>query len=206
MAYTRVVNLASRNLFDGSLRHARRFRNLRPPALRSFKSRDHVVMHVERHTRKHRPIFGFTQPTFGSSPHLACNPMKGQKKTPKLPGFMRIVVAENVKALMALKFPDSLNQPKALADATGKPKEGGQSLSTVQRILKGESGASLDTLEAIADALDVSLYQLLIPALDTKNPQIVQGATEAEEKMYRRWRRSEVGRQPASQPELRRTE
>lgn len=132
--------------------------------------------------------------------------MKGQKKTPKLPGFMRIVVAENIKALMVLKFPDSLNQPKALADATGKPKEGGQSLSTVQRILKGESGASLDTLEAIADALDVSLYQLLIPALDTKNPQIVQGATEAEEKMYRRWRRSEVGRQPVAQPEPRRAE
>lgn len=120
--------------------------------------------------------------------------MKGQSKITKLPGFMRLVVAENVKGLMDVRFRESRNRPKALAEATGKPKEGGQSLSTIQRVLAGSIGASIDTLEAIAKALDVSLYQLMIPDLDVNDPQIIRGASEAEEKMYRRWRRSDPGR------------
>lgn len=115
--------------------------------------------------------------------------MKGKKKTPKVAGFMRHIVADNIRQLMNARFKESGNKPKALSLATGKPGEGGLSLSTVQRILAEETGATLDNLEAIADALDVSLYQLLIPALNAESPQIVQGAVKNEERMYKQWRR-----------------
>lgn len=118
--------------------------------------------------------------------------MKGKRKNRKIPGFMRHIVAENVRGLMDLRFRESRNRPKALSEATGPAGEGRLSLSTVQRILDEETGASLDNLEAIADALDVSLYQLLIPALDVGNPQIVQGAVKNEERMYKQWRRGAV--------------
>ena len=125
--------------------------------------------------------------------------MKGKKKTPKVPGFMRHIVAENVRGLMNIRFRESANRPKALSLATGAPGEGGLSLSTIQRILAAESGASLDNLEAVADALDVSLYQLMLPALDAGSPQIVPGAVKSEERLYKQWRKTglDTGKYPA---------
>lgn len=128
--------------------------------------------------------------------------MKGKKKTPKAPGFMRHIVAENVRELMNLKFPEAGDKPKALSLATGKPGEGGLSKSTIQRVLAAEIGASLDNLEAIADALDVSLYQLLIPALEVRNPQVVHGATKNEERMYKQWRKAGLGAETGKFPAL----
>jgi transcriptional regulator with XRE-family HTH domain len=105
--------------------------------------------------------------------------MTGKKKTPKVPGIMRQVLARNVRKLMEHHYADNPNRPKALA------KDAGVSLSTVQRILAAENGASLDNIESVALALQVSSYQLLIPVLDTKNPQVVKGAMEAERRFYR---------------------
>lgn len=114
---------------------------------------------------------------------------------------MRAVVGDNVRRRMEWVFRDSSNKPKALARKTGNPKEGGLSLSTVQRILAGANGGTLDNLEAVANALDLSLYQLMIPALDAENPQVVPGALKDEERMYKRWRRSHdsAGRDPTYQ-------
>ena len=96
---------------------------------------------------------------------------------------MRHVLAENVDALMKLHFRDSRNRPKALAHKAGV------SLSTVQRILAMQTGATLDNIEAIAGVFSLSAYQILIPALDINNPQAVQGALKNEERMYRQWKR-----------------
>lgn len=105
--------------------------------------------------------------------------MKGKKKTPKVPGIMRHVVARNVKKLMEHHYAESTNRPKRLAA------EAGVSLSSVQRVLAAENGPNIETIEAIALALEVSPYQLLIATLDVHNPQVVKGAAEGEHRFYR---------------------
>lgn len=108
----------------------------------------------------------------------------GKTKELKVPGLMREIVKANVRALMNLAYKESRNRPRALA------KDAGLSLSSVQRILDATTGASIDNLEAVASALDVSLYQLMLPNLDADNPQIVQGAAKGEEKFYRDMKRT----------------
>lgn len=103
-------------------------------------------------------------------------------------------------------FRESNNKPLALSQKTGKPKEGGLSLSTIQRFLAGDTGPSLDNLEAVADALDLSLYQLLIPELNAENPQVVAGAVKGEERAYKRWKRGESGKYPALDPSTQETQ
>jgi len=137
-----------------------------------------------------KPFLGFLQPANGCSVKALFNAMKGKRKTPKIAGFMRVVLADNMRSLMQRRFKDSANLPMSLA------KEAGVSLSTVQRILNQDVGASLDNIEAIAHALDLAVYQLLLPALNIDNPQVVQGAIKTEEVMYRRWQRSKVAPQP----------
>lgn len=113
--------------------------------------------------------------------------MKGQKKTPKIPGFMRVVVGANVTKLLDHHYSHLQNvtqRQRALA------KDSGVGFGTIQRIMQRKVGASLDNIESIADALQVSVYQLMLPSLDPKNPQVVQGATEAEKLMYRNWKRT----------------
>lgn len=112
--------------------------------------------------------------------------MKGKTKRPKTPGFMRQVLAANVRLLMLQRYRDSQNKPKALA------KDAGVSLSTVQRILAGANGTNLDNIEVVALALQVSSYQLLIPALHPDNPQVVHGATQDEQRLYKRWQKKEL--------------
>lgn len=137
------------------------------------------------------------QPTIGPIVQIAYNPMNSKTKShkpkvvsarspkrPKVPGFMRHILAANVKSLMDLHFREQGDRPKALAA------EAGVSKSTVQRILQAELGASLDNIEAIASALHASAYQMLIPNLNPSNPQVVQGATKDEERMFRQWRKA----------------
>ena len=107
----------------------------------------------------------------------------GNPKNPKVPGLMREVVKANIRSLMERVYKDSRNRPKSLA------KDAEISLSSVQRMLEGTTGATIDNLEAVASALDVSVYQLLLPNLDAENPQIVQGAAKGEERLYRMMKR-----------------
>ena len=112
--------------------------------------------------------------------------MTKQPKRRKIPGFMREVLAQNVRKLVAHHFSDSRNKPMALAKAAGV------SLSTAQRIMASETGASLDNIEAIASVFDLSAYQLLVPSLDPTNPPIVKGATKLEERLYRLWKQNRL--------------
>lgn len=110
---------------------------------------------------------------------------RGPKRR-KVPGFYRSILAVNVRALMELHYASESNKPKKLA------KEADVSLSTVQRILAKETGATLDNIEAIAGVFDLTVYQLLVPELNIKNPQIIKGATKAEERMYRSWKAEDI--------------
>ena len=92
------------------------------------------------------------------------------------------MLAQNITNLMQQHFRDSTNKPLTLA------KEAGVSLSTVQRLMNKETGATIDNIEAIAAAFQLSAYQLLLPALEAKNPQVVRGATKDEERLYRQWK------------------
>jgi hypothetical protein len=119
--------------------------------------------------------------------------MKGKAKQPKTrAAFIRHVLAENVKKLSDAHFTQSRNKPRSLSQAA---KKAGHtlSMSSVQRIMKGETGASLDNIQVIADLFDLSVYQLFVPALNIANPQVVQGAHKDEERMYRSFRRSREG-------------
>lgn len=91
---------------------------------------------------------------------------------------MRAVLASNLAALMAREFAANDNKPMALSKAASL------SLSSVQRTLTGEVGASIDTIERLALALGVSPYQLILPELDIENPQVVTGASAAEKRLY----------------------
>lgn len=97
---------------------------------------------------------------------------------------MRQVLALNVQKLVEHHFGNSSNKPMALAKAAGV------SLSTAQRIMGAETGASLDNIEAIAAVFDLSAYQMLIPSLDPMNPPLVKGATKLEERIYRQWKQA----------------
>lgn len=83
--------------------------------------------------------------------------MKGQTKKRKVPGEMRELLAQNINRLMEQRYRDSSNRPMALA------KEAGVSLSTVQRTLSREHGASIDTLERFARVFGLPSFQLLVP-------------------------------------------
>lgn len=115
-------------------------------------------------------------------------------KRRKVAGFMRVVVAQNVRHLVDRHYVDVDNKPMRLA------KDADISLSSAQRVLKAEVGASIDTLESIADVFDLSVYQLVLPNLDVENPQIVTGASSAERSMYARFKRGQATLEAAKQP------
>lgn len=101
-----------------------------------------------------KPINGFVQPANGLRSQLKYDPMpKGTKKT-KPPSFSRALVSANVIARMKAIYGGYGDPTKALAEAAGL------SLSTVQRVIGRDVGASVDTLEALAGALDCSIPEL----------------------------------------------
>lgn len=99
---------------------------------------------------------------------------------------MRSVLAANVDRLMAHHFASERNKPMALA------KKAGLTLSSVQRVLNESNSANLDTIERLALAFDLSVYQLLAPEIDPENPPVIKGATESERKLYGNWRRARL--------------
>lgn len=66
----------------------------------------------------------------------------------------------------------------------------GMAQSTVGRILKQKHAPDLDTLESLADAVGVSLWQLLVPRLDPTNPPVLQNASPEERELYDRLRQA----------------
>ena len=77
------------------------------------------------------------------------------KRPPKSSGNLKRVFALNVKDLMESRFKLSPNKPMAMAKTVGI------TLSSIQRVLSGESAPTLDTVEAIAERMKVSVTGLL---------------------------------------------
>lgn len=105
------------------------------------------------------PFYGRAQPTDGRDERLDCKSMGGQAKRPKYVSLrMRRILAENVKARMAIRYDGEPDIVKALAEACGV------SRSTIQRIITpGAVGASIDTIDQLAKALQCEPYELLVP-------------------------------------------
>lgn len=70
------------------------------------------------------------------------------------------VLAQNLRALMA-RTPDLDSQPKVAARS-------GVGQRTVGRILLGQVAATIDTLDALANAFGMSAWELLDPTLSTR--------------------------------------
>jgi hypothetical protein len=86
-------------------------------------------------------------------------------KRPKTIGMLRFVLASNVAALLPIVFsalPDITSRQRALA------KNAHTSLSTIQRICDGQVGATIDTIEFIARALNTTVTDLLTPSDATR--------------------------------------
>ena len=125
--------------------------------------------------------------------------MNGQTKKRKTPGEMREVLAQNINRLMDQRYKESGNRPMALA------KDAGVSLSTVQRTLSREAGASIDTLEAFAKVFGLSAYQMLMPgwlgqaaqtegAYTARRPPLFRGRDRVMQKKPRRVARRRISR------------
>jgi len=72
---------------------------------------------------------------------------------------MRFVVAHNVQEAMRIKFAGRPHHQKLLHEAVKRLNDT-ISLYTIQRVLGAKSGASIDTVEFIAQALGLELWQL----------------------------------------------
>jgi hypothetical protein len=81
----------------------------------------------------------------------------GLTRKRKQPGELREVLAQNVNRMMESRYRESSNRPMALA------KEAGIALSSVQRTLSRETGATVDTLEVLAKVFGVQPFHLLVP-------------------------------------------
>lgn len=86
--------------------------------------------------------------------------MTRRTKSQKFPSPLRALVARTVVQLRDRKYktlPTVTDRNRALA------KEADVSLSTIQRIVDGDAGASVDTLDDLAKALEVRPQDLLTP-------------------------------------------
>jgi hypothetical protein len=72
-------------------------------------------------------------------------------------GELRKQFAQNLARLMDQRYKESTNRPKALAKDTGF------SLSSIQRTLDCETGATVDTIERYGEVFGLPPFQLLVP-------------------------------------------
>lgn len=95
---------------------------------------------------------------------------------------MQKVIAENVRALMQAGR-NGLRTQAAVSEAarrSGHPLD----QKSVSRVLKAANAPQADTIEAIARAFDLEPYQLLVPGLDPRNPQVLRMLSPSEERLY----------------------
>ena len=88
------------------------------------------------------------------------------------------VVAENLIRLM-----DSGSGPDTVAALAAAARVGG---GTIQRIKSADVSCGIDTLQAIASAYDLEPWQLLVPAIDPKNPPALRQLSQEEAALYRK--------------------
>lgn len=79
----------------------------------------------------------------------------------KIAGQLRLILAANIQERLTASGKPITTAQKAVAAKAGV------SLSTMQRICQGEAGASLDKIEDIAEAMGVSVVDLLRAEVDS---------------------------------------
>lgn len=110
-----------------------------------------------------KPFYGPTQPTYGLGRELLCIPMKGQKKTEKVIATeLRKLVGVNVLRALETKYPHPPDKIAHLAKLAKVSK------STIQRIVGGKVGVSVDVLWTVADKLGISPFRLLMTEEDSR--------------------------------------
>lgn len=91
--------------------------------------------------------------------------MKGQAKRPKfIATRSRKILGENVRRKMEQRYPDEGDKFTALAESCGNS----PSRSTINRIIDGEVGPSIDTITQLANALHCEPWELLVPPAGTQ--------------------------------------
>lgn len=85
------------------------------------------------------------------------------------------IVGANVRALITAREKDF---DAACTHLGIKPTQ-------LKRIIKGEHAVTMTTIQRIAAAYDLEPYQLLVPGLDAKNPQVLRAVGPEEERLYR---------------------
>lgn len=88
--------------------------------------------------------------------------MNGKAKRPKYVAVRsRRILGQNIKLKMQERYASEGDKYTALAQDCGT------SRSTIERIVKGETGATIDTMTLLANALHCELHELL--AIESKN-------------------------------------
>lgn len=85
------------------------------------------------------------------------------------------IVGANVRALLRAKDADFAAACKRLDMKS----------TQLKRIMAGRHAITMDTLQRLAEGYGVEPYQLLIPDLDPRNPQVLRALSQAELNLYR---------------------
>lgn len=88
-------------------------------------------------------------------------------------------LAVNLRALMSAT-PELGSNPK-LGQKTGL------GVSAISRIVNGHN-ATLETLDKLAKAFELEVWQLMLPGLDPKNHPVVQPVSAKERELYERFK------------------
>lgn len=97
----------------------------------------------------------------------------------------RLVLSQNLKALLASKHGPS-NQ-------TELKRRSGVAQSTIGRVLRAETGATVDTLEQIARCYGLEAWQLLVAGMDPDNAPVLQAVSAQEKALYDRLKEAAAG-------------
>lgn len=109
---------------------------------------------------------------------------KGRTRRGKVASELRRALARNVNLRADFLYGERPNIPEAIRERSHRKPEERLAKSLVQGIMAATVGTSVDQLEKLAAGLDLLPYQLLLPNLDERNPQVVRGALPGEEKAY----------------------
>ncbi len=111
------------------------------------------VIHIES-----TPVFGYSQPGSGSAERIAWRRMP-TKVVSHAAKRVREALVENLSAAIQMSYP----KLSASAAYQKNQRATGISLSSLQRIMSGETGPSIDTLADLAHHLGTSVPELLAP-------------------------------------------
>lgn len=166
MAYARVGDFTAGYFFYRPTRYAALLSHFRPSALRDGELIENVGVNASFHNAESTPVFGCMQPGCGQRPAVRYAAMPAKRKlVSHVARHNRELMVDNLARLIRRAYPNMA--PNTAYLRIGR--DTGNSLSTMQRIMSGHTGPSIDTLADIAHNLGSTVAELLQPA---KDPQL----------------------------------